>query len=43
MINSGSPFNIISQIKITEMDLADGLTPTWKPKTFDGQLLKIDL
>ncbi len=43
MINSGSSFNIISQIKITEMDLADGVTPIRKPNTFDGQLLKIHL
>lgn len=38
VIDSGSPFDLISQMKIKEMQLVDGEQPKQKPRGIDGHL-----
>lgn len=39
VIDSGSPFNLISQMKVQEMQLLGGFQPKQKPRGIDGNLL----
>ena len=43
VIDSGLPFNIISQLQIKQLNLQNGVTPTCKPRSIDGKPLQIYL
>ena len=40
VIDSGSPFNLISQLQVKQLQLQNGVTPSRKPRGIDGNPLR---